>query len=100
MRIIALALLFAASVAVAAEQTAFGVAGDPAKVARTVTIDMSDDMRYAPDALHVRVSDDGPGSQAEPGLGLTGMRERVHMVGGELTTTSDDGFVVEARLPA
>jgi signal transduction histidine kinase len=57
-------------------------------------------LRYAPDALHVRVSDDGPGSQAEPGLGLTGMRERVHMVGGELTTTSDDGFVVEARLPA
>jgi signal transduction histidine kinase len=56
-------------------------------------------LRYAKDALHVRVSDDGPGSDAEPGLGLTGMRERVQMVGGELTTTGDHGFVVEARLP-
>ena len=57
-------------------------------------------LRYAPDALIVRVSDDGPGSGAEPGLGLTGMRERVHMVGGELTIDPSGGFVVEARLPA
>jgi signal transduction histidine kinase len=57
-------------------------------------------LRYAPDALFVRVSDDGPGSGAEPGLGLTGMRERVHMVGGELTIDPSGGFVVEARLPA
>jgi azurin len=47
MKTLALALLFVASAAVAAEQTAFGIAGDPAKVSRTIAIDMSDDMRYA-----------------------------------------------------
>jgi signal transduction histidine kinase len=56
-------------------------------------------LRYSPGALDVRVSDDGPGSDAEPGLGLLGMRERVAMVGGELKTGSDNGFVVVARLP-
>ena len=54
MNIITLALLSVASVASAAEQTAFGIAGDPSKVARTITIDMSDDMRYAPAALDVK----------------------------------------------
>jgi signal transduction histidine kinase len=57
-------------------------------------------LRYSDEALAVRVRDDGPGSAAEPGLGLRGMRERVAMVGGELVTRSDGGFVVEARLPA
>ena len=40
MKTLALAFLFVASAAVAAEQTAFGIAGDPAKVSRTIAIDM------------------------------------------------------------
>jgi uncharacterized cupredoxin-like copper-binding protein len=54
MNILPLALLFAASATLAAEQTAFGIAGDPAKATRTITIDMSDDMRYAPAAIDVK----------------------------------------------
>lgn len=37
-----------------AEETAFGRAGDPKKVTRTITIDMSDAMRYSPAALTLR----------------------------------------------
>ena len=54
MKIFALALLAAAPIAFAAEQTAFGIAGDPAKVTRTITIDMSDDMRYKPAQVDVK----------------------------------------------
>jgi uncharacterized cupredoxin-like copper-binding protein len=54
MKITPLALLFVASMALAAEQTAFGVAGDPSKVTRTITIDMSDDMRYKPAQVDVK----------------------------------------------
>ena len=54
MKIIALAFALAASTTWAAEQTAFGVAGDPAKVTRTITIDMNDNMRYAPAAIDVK----------------------------------------------
>ena len=57
MKIIALAFALAASTAWAAEQTAFGVAGDPAKVTRTIAIDMSDDMRYAPAPLDVKLGE-------------------------------------------
>jgi uncharacterized cupredoxin-like copper-binding protein len=57
MKTLALALLFVASAAVGADQTAFGVAGDPAKVSRTIAIDMSDDMRYAPAALDVKLGE-------------------------------------------
>lgn len=35
-------------------ETAFGRTGDPAKAARTIRIDMSDTMRFAPDAIQVR----------------------------------------------
>lgn len=35
-------------------ETAFGRAGDPAKAARTIRIDMSDTMRFTPDAIQVR----------------------------------------------
>ncbi len=38
----------------AAEQTRFGIAGDAAKVSRTVVVEMSDRMRFSPDALVVR----------------------------------------------
>jgi len=57
MKTLALALLFAASAAVAAEQTAFGIAGDPAKVSRTIAIDMSDDMRYAPATVYLKLGE-------------------------------------------
>ena len=42
----------------------------------------------------------GFGSQAAPGRGLAGMRERVESLGGRLTAgRRDGGFVVEATLP-
>ncbi|SEE66619.1 sensor histidine kinase [Ruania alba] len=49
----------------------------------------------------VEVSDDGVHSEpAEPGRGLTGMRERVDAVGGELEYgPTEDGWRVWARLP-
>lgn len=39
---------------VAAEQTPWGIAGTPAQVSRTVTIDMTDAMRFTPDTLTVK----------------------------------------------
>lgn len=38
----------------AGEETAIGQPGDATKVARTVTIDMSDNMRFTPSSLQVR----------------------------------------------
>jgi uncharacterized cupredoxin-like copper-binding protein len=40
-----------------AEQTAWGIAGKSAQVTRTLTIDMTDNMRFTPDALTVREGD-------------------------------------------
>ena len=58
MRVAVLAFaLVASTVSAAATQTAFGIAGDPSKVARTITIDMSDDMRFAPAALDVKLGE-------------------------------------------
>jgi signal transduction histidine kinase len=65
------------------------------------------ELRYAPDALAVRVRDHGPGPAANGsaagggGHGLLGMRERVAMVGGTLRAGGAEGggFVVEAVLP-
>ena len=39
---------------VAHEQTRFGIAGDPVKVSRTVVVEMSDQMRFSPEALVVK----------------------------------------------
>ena len=39
---------------VAGEQTAFGIAGEVAKATRTVTVDMSDRMRFDPATLEVK----------------------------------------------
>jgi signal transduction histidine kinase len=61
-------------------------------------------LRYGERELRVEVGDDGRGAaeeDGEPGHGLIGMRERVHLFGGELTAGPgpDRGFTVTARLP-
>jgi signal transduction histidine kinase len=74
------------------------------------------ELRYAPDALRLRVRDNGPGpapaalqaalqtapQTALPTHGLLGMRERATAAGGSLTTgeAPGGGFCVEAELPA
>jgi signal transduction histidine kinase len=61
------------------------------------------ELRFAAEALHLRVRDDGPGpGDGEPdGHGLVGMRERAATVGGTLRAGRAEagGFVVEAELP-
>jgi signal transduction histidine kinase len=64
-------------------------------------------VRYCDQDLRIEVRDDGagqagpPGEDGEPGHGLIGMRERVHLFGGELTAGPGPhgGFTVAARLP-
>jgi signal transduction histidine kinase len=66
------------------------------------------ELRFTPDALHLRVRDNGPGpapagAQREgAGHGLLGMRERAAAVGGQLSAGPAPGlgFQVEATLPA
>ena len=63
------------------------------------------ELRYAGDALQVRIRDNGPGPPPAPppsGLGLLGMRERAASVGGQLHTgpAPGGGFLIEATLPA
>lgn len=57
-----------------------------------------------PDALEIRVDDDGqatPGTAPAPGVGLLGMRERVTALGGRLRAEprEEGGFTVQAELP-
>jgi signal transduction histidine kinase len=59
---------------------------------------------YRPDALAIRVDDDGkatPDTAPMPGVGLLGMRERVTALGGRLRAEprSEGGFTVQAELP-
>lgn len=59
---------------------------------------------YRPDAVTLRVDDDGratPDSTPVPGIGLLGMRERVTALGGRLRAAPRDGggFTVRAELP-
>jgi signal transduction histidine kinase len=58
---------------------------------------------YEPTELRIEVRDDGNGGPGagSPGFGLVGIRERVKIYGGEMTTgrAPDGGFVLEARLP-
>lgn len=71
--------------------------------ARTATVEL----RYAGDALTVRVADDGPGSTGPPGpsgpggYGIVGMRERVALLGGavHIGRGPEGGFAVEASFP-
>ena len=41
----------------AAEQTAWGIAGQPERITRTITLDMTDAMRFTPDTLTVQEGD-------------------------------------------
>jgi signal transduction histidine kinase len=59
---------------------------------------------YRPDALLIRVDDDGEATSDTapvPGVGLLGMRERVTALGGDLRAAprSEGGFTVQAELP-
>jgi signal transduction histidine kinase len=61
-------------------------------------------LHYGGDALTVQVDDDGVGTTTlspGPGLGLTGMRERVSALGGRLQAgpRESGGFRVQAELP-
>jgi signal transduction histidine kinase len=61
---------------------------------------------YGPGELIVQVDDDGDtcpsGSPPVPGIGLTGMRERVAALGGRLRAAPrpEGGFTIRAELPA
>jgi signal transduction histidine kinase len=62
------------------------------------------EISYLPDALTVRVDDNGRAradAPPVPGIGLTGMRERVAALGGRLHTgpRREGGFTVQAELP-
>jgi signal transduction histidine kinase len=59
---------------------------------------------YRPDALVIRIDDDGtatPDAKPVSGVGLLGMRERVAALGGHLSAEprSEGGFTVHAELP-
>jgi signal transduction histidine kinase len=66
-------------------------------------------LSYGPSALDVRIVDDGgglasgaPTNGSTPGHGLLGMRERVALFGGQLTTgpgPHGHGYQVDAKLP-
>jgi signal transduction histidine kinase len=62
------------------------------------------ELRYADDALRLRIRDNGPGQadRYHAGHGLLGMRERAAAVGGSLRACDarGGGFCVEAELPA
>jgi signal transduction histidine kinase len=60
-------------------------------------------LTYAPDELRIEVIDDGRGAVTRngPGHGLIGIRERVKLYGGEMSSASANGggFTLSARLP-
>ena len=60
-------------------------------------------LRYAPDELQLEIRDDGRGVSENDGLGhgLVGVRERVKIYGGEMSSgpANGGGFVLRTRLP-
>ncbi len=90
----------------AVERTAYRIVQESltniARHAAAATADIRIDCR--PDALLIRVDDDGtasPDRTPKPGVGLLGMRERVTALGGRLDAAprSEGGFTVRAELP-
>jgi signal transduction histidine kinase len=71
------------------------------KHAHASTADVT--LRYGPSALQLEIRDDGIGSSTSDGLGhgLVGIRERVKIYGGEMSTgtATGGGFVLSTRLP-
>jgi signal transduction histidine kinase len=63
-------------------------------------------LAYEPDGTSLRIedfvsADAEPDSASQDGYGLTGMRERAELLGGQLTTaTTGSGFLVELRVPS
>ncbi|MEU0877277.1 histidine kinase [Lentzea sp. NPDC005914] len=94
------------AVPAAVERTAYRIVQESltniARHAAAATAKISID--YRPDALVIRVDDDGranPAVAPNPGVGLLGMRERVTALGGKLDAAprSEGGFTVQAELP-
>ena len=60
-------------------------------------------LQYAPDQLRIEVRDNGHGAVARNGRGhgLIGIRERVKLYGGDMSTRTPNGggFTLSARLP-
>jgi signal transduction histidine kinase len=90
----------------AVERTAYRIVQESltniARHAAAATASVRIDFR--PDALVIRVDDDGkatPDAVPVPGVGLLGMRERVNALGGQLRAAprSEGGFTVQAELP-
>jgi signal transduction histidine kinase len=71
------------------------------KHARATSVDVT--VRYRLDELQVEVRDNGEGNSTSDGFGhgLVGMRERVRIYGGEMTTGTaiGGGFILSTRLP-
>jgi signal transduction histidine kinase len=71
------------------------------KHARATAADVT--VRYQPSALQLEIRDDGVGSSTSDGLGhgLVGIRERVKIYGGEMSsgTANGGGFVLSTRFP-
>jgi signal transduction histidine kinase len=71
------------------------------KHAHASTADVT--LRYGPRALQLEIRDDGVGNSTTDGLGhgLVGIRERVKIYGGEMSTETANGggFVLSTRLP-
>ena len=59
-------------------------------------------LAYDPDKVNLTISDDGRGmGQTSNGYGLLGLRERVQLVGGQVTiqTAPEQGFRLEVEIP-
>jgi len=60
-------------------------------------------VRYSPAEVELEVADDGAGPTSSDGMGhgLIGIRERVHIYGGDMSVeaAAAGGFVLTARLP-
>jgi signal transduction histidine kinase len=71
------------------------------KHARASHVDVT--LHYDPDGLEIEVRDDGQGSPTSDGLGhgLVGIRERVKIYGGQMSTENvgGGGFILRTRLP-